>query len=246
MEAIHEQLADGTSLYGWKSESPLTPFAPSYAHYLTEKKIFSEEECKEWNDYLLKQEPILFDEYEPKGDGKTGYCDLNLLQFDFHLVEHLKTAVFDGVCQLLEISGNKSWQQTLYAHSWFNVLRQGDGMDMHSHGYNKNSFLGFHLTVCAKDTFTTFFHPVKFQEEYYNAPNNIGHLTLFPDFIPHGVTPNNHEIPRISIAGDIYTESWLDENSVILYNSNEEQLGGPWPSTTDVSSTKLGRVGDTK
>ena len=33
---IQEQLTDGISLYGWKSDPPLTPFAPSYAHYFTE------------------------------------------------------------------------------------------------------------------------------------------------------------------------------------------------------------------
>ena len=55
---IQENLADGTLLYGWKSEPPLTPFAPSYTHYLSENKIFSEEACREWNDCLLKQEKL--------------------------------------------------------------------------------------------------------------------------------------------------------------------------------------------
>jgi len=232
---IHEQLADGTSLYGWKSNPPLTPFAPSYTYYFLEKKIFSEEECKEWNDYLLKQEPILLDKFRTStGDGNTGlgsssittrFHDFNLLQFDFHLVEHLKTKILDGVCQLLEISGNKSWQETLYANCWFNVLRQSQSMDIHCHGYNKNSFYGFHLTIRAKETFTSYYHPCKFQEEAFHVPNNIGILTLFPSFVPHGVTPNNHEIPRISIAGDIYPSTWLDEDPIVYFNDNVVEIG---------------------
>ena len=60
---IQEKLEDGTYVCGWKSDPPLTPFAPSYAYYFTEKKIFSEKECEEWNTYLLKQEQILFDKF---------------------------------------------------------------------------------------------------------------------------------------------------------------------------------------
>ena len=59
MIIIQEKLEDGTELYGWKTEPSLIPFASDYAYYLTDKKIFSEEECKEWNDYLLEQEIIL-------------------------------------------------------------------------------------------------------------------------------------------------------------------------------------------
>ena len=68
-----QNLTDGTYLYGWKSEPSLTPFAPSYTHYFSEKKIFSEEECREWNDFLLKQEKILLDKYRTTmGAGGTG------------------------------------------------------------------------------------------------------------------------------------------------------------------------------
>ena len=63
MIIIQEELTNETHLYGWKSEPPLTPFAPNYAYYLTDKKIFSEEECKEWNTYLLEQEQILLDKF---------------------------------------------------------------------------------------------------------------------------------------------------------------------------------------
>ena len=71
-----QELEDETFLYGWKSESPLTPFAPSYVYYFMNKKIFSEEECKEWNTYLLEQEPILLDKFRmSRGDGLTGLGD---------------------------------------------------------------------------------------------------------------------------------------------------------------------------
>ena len=210
---IQEKLVDGTSLCGWKSEPPFTPFAPDYAYYFTSKKIFSEEECKEWNDYLLEQEQILLDKFQTSsGDGLTGLGDnsitsrfnhFNLLQFDFHLVPKLKTEIFNGIKTILSISDNTNWQETLYAASWFNVLRKEEFMEVHSHGYHKYSFYGFHVSINAIETVTSYFHPIKFATEAFHIPNKIGHLTLFPNYIPHNVSPNRYETPRISIAGDI-------------------------------------------
>jgi hypothetical protein len=233
---VHQELVDGTLLYGWKSDLPLTPFAPSYEYYFTDKKIFSEEECKEWNVYLLKQEQILLDKYRtaPMGDGETGlgetsitsrFPHFNLLEFDFHLVPELKTKIFNGIKTILSVSDNTTWQETLYANSWFNVLRQGEMMNTHSHSYHKNSFYGFHLTINAIETFTTYYHPYANSKQSYNVPNKIGYLTLFPNFIPHGVSPNRYETFRISIAGDIYASTWLDVEDSNINKTNLVEIG---------------------
>lgn len=232
---IQEALNDGTFLYGWKSEPPLTPFAPSYAHYITDKKIFSEEECESWYKYLLEQEKILLDKFKKSsGDGETGlgensitsrYSHFNVLKFDFHLVEKLKTEIFNGIRCLLHVSSNPTWQETLYTNSWFNVIRQGESMNMHSHGYHKNSFYGFHLTINAIETFTSYYHPIKCREEGFRVPNTIGYLTLFPNFIPHSVSVNNSQTPRISIAGDIFTSTWLNDSAPNAHNKNLVEIG---------------------
>ena len=232
---IQEELTDGTSLYGWKSNPPLTPFAPSYEHYITDKKIFSEEECESWYNYLLEQEPILFDKHRiPAGDAGTGlgpnsltsrYPYFNILDFDFHLMSKLKTEIFNGIKTILSVSDNSNWQETLYANSWFNVLRKEEGMNIHSHGYNKNSFYGFHLSIGAKETFTSYYHPIKFQDAAFHVPNKIGYLTLFPNFIPHSVSPNKYEVPRISIAGDIFPSTWLDESGPVQDQENLVEIG---------------------
>ena len=232
---IEEKLPDGTRLFGWKSEPSFTPIAPSYTHWFSEKKIFSSEECESWNKYLLRLEPVLLDKFiTTKGDGGTGlgessitsrYAHFNVLKFDFDLVPKLKESICDGICTLLRVSDNTDWQDTLYSNSWFNVLRQSQSMDIHCHGYNKNSFYGFHLTIRAKETFTSYFHPCKFQEEAFHVPNNIGILSLFPNYICHGVSPNKDETPRISIAGDIYPSTWLDENLDFYYNTNTVEIG---------------------
>ena len=219
---IQEELADGTEIYGWKSEPPETPFAESYAHFLSDKRIFSEEESKEWNDYLLEQEIILKKKFSPglRGSGRTGlgpdsitsrYQYFNLLEFDFHLVERLKTEIFEGMKTILSVSGNSDWKKPLYAKSWFNVIRQGQGMQLHSHSHHSRTLYGFHVSINAKETATSYFHPavrevgpngVDFLDAFHN-PNRIGYLTLFPNHLPHGVSPNQQETPRISIAGDI-------------------------------------------
>ena len=224
MSYIQEQLSDGIFLFGWKSEPPHTPFAPSYTYYLTEKKIFSEEECESWYNYLLEQEPILFDKHRiPAGDAGTGlgpnsltsrYPYFNILDFDFHLMSKLKTEIFNGIKTILSISDNTNWRETLYSKGWFNVLRKGEEMTPHFHGYHKHIFYGFHLTIGAKETFTTYYHPVTFpfqQNDAYHVPNKVGYLTLFPNFIPHSVTPNRYEIPRVSIAGDIIPASFFED-----------------------------------
>jgi len=228
---IEETLDDGTDVYGWKSEPPETPFAEDYAHYLTDKKIFSEEECKEWNDYLLEQEIILKKKFSPglRGDGRTGvgpehvtsrYQYFNLLKFDFHLVERLKTEILEGMKTILSVSGNSDWKEPLYAKSWFNVLRGGEGMQLHSHSHHSRTLYGFHVSINAKETATSYFHPsvlqvgpngIDFLDAFHNQ-NRIGYLTLFPNNICHGVSPNQQETPRISIAGDV--TPFLGEDSL--------------------------------
>lgn len=218
---INMTLEDGTRVCGWAADTPLTPFAPTDNYYITYKQVFSEEECKEWNDYLLEQEPLLLAEHiTSSGDGLTGvgpntitsrYGHFNVLSFDFHLVAKLKAEIIKGVKTILELSNNRSWTDTLYANSWFNVLRRGEGMDVHAHGYHKHSFYGFHLSINAKETATSYFHPIKFEMSAFHIPNKIGELTLFPAYVSHGVSENRHEAHRVSIAGDIKTSSWLDD-----------------------------------
>ena len=236
MKEIQETLKDGTLVYGWKSESPLTPVAPDYTYYLTEKEIFSKEECESWYEYLQKQEFILLDKFRTSSsDGQTGlgetsitsrFHTFNLLKFDFHLVPELKKSIYDGVQTLLNIIDNTVWQETLYSNAWFNVMRQGEDMKPHFHGYHENSFYSFHIVINAiQPSFTSYYHPVKFQNEAFNVPNKVGYLTMFPNFIPHSVSPNRYKVPRVSIAGDIVPSTWLDIPNKPMSNENYIKLG---------------------
>ena len=227
MIKIQEELTDGTRIFGWKSEPPLTPFAPDYKYYISEKKIFSEDECKEWNAYLLEQELILLDGLGDNYIRRPGGMpvQINLLKFDFHLIPKLKTELLNGIKSILSVSGNIDWQGTLYANSWFNVLQQGQSLNAHIHSYHKNTFYGFHVNINTIDTFTSYYHPIKFQEESIHVPNKIGCLCLFPHFIPHGVSQNNHETPRITVAGDIFPATWLDEKPEAPENENLVEKG---------------------
>jgi len=168
------------------------------------------------------------------GDGGTGLGDtsvtsrfphFNLLKFDFYLVPKLKEKILHGIKNILSISDNTTWQETLYANCWFNVLRQGEKMNIHSHGYHKNTFYGFHLTINAVETFTSYYHPHINLKETYNVPNKIGYLTLFPNFIPHSVSPNRYDTFRISIAGDIYVSTWLNEENSNANKTNLVEIG---------------------
>ena len=225
---IQETLEDGTRLYGWKSEPPLTPFAPSYTHYITEKKIFSSEECKDWYKYLLEQ--------------AQNTLPYNTLEFDFHLVPKLKEALLEGIETVLRISDNTDWQETLYAGSWFNILKQEQSMQPHFHGYHKNSFYGFNLMISTNETKTTFYHPVVhpyFETEHIHITNECGHLVLFPDYIPHGVGINRMKSPRISIAGDLFTSKWFETEN----ETNNNTRGNPHTLLGKVGTTGFGTTG---
>jgi len=247
MKYIRKQLNDGIYLFGWKSDPPLTPVAPSYSYYFTEKRIFSEEECRSWYDFLLELEPILLDKYRiPAGDAGTGlgpnsltsrYPYYNVLDFDFHLIPKLKTEIFNGIKTILSISNNTKWRETIHAKSWFNVLRQGEEMAPHCHGFHEHIFYGFHLTIGSSETFNTYYHPLTFpfqQDNAFHVPNKVGCLTLFPDLVPHGVSPNKHSVPRISIAGDIFTSLMLKTNRLQLDVNND--------SDKQMDTTELGKT----
>ena len=98
-------------------------------------------------------------------------------------------------------------------------------MNTHTHGYHKNTFYGFHLTINAIETFTSYYHPIGNLNESFHVPNKIGYLTLFPHFIPHGVSPNRYETFRISIAGDIYASTWLNEEDPNANKLNLVEIG---------------------
>ena len=228
-------------LYGWESDDPLTPFAPSFKYYILEKKIFSKEECEDWYEFLLDQEAIILSKHTiSAGDGYTGvgttsvtsrFPYFNTLQFDFGHVPKLIEEIIDCIKIFLSITNNKDFSSTLYANSWFNVLRMGETFKTHFHGYHKNSFLNFHLTIGAKETFTSYYHPVTYiqeEKDAFHIPNKPGYLTLFPDFVPHGVSVNNYPEPRISIAGGIFPETWMDDPSRNMSKSNYIELGTPF------------------
>ena len=99
-------------------------------------------------------------------------------------------------------------------------------MNAHFHGFHKNTFYGFHVTIKAiAPSFTSYEHPIKFQAGAFHVPNKIGYLTLFPNFIPHEVSPNRYVTPRVTIAGNICPSTWLDETKKDMKNKNIIKLG---------------------
>ena len=202
---IQENLEDGTQVYGWRSKPPLTPFASSHAIYISDKRIFSVEECKEWTDFLLGQEQVIQE--------KDHYS--NLLGLDFHLVPTLIREIFRGFMTILSVSGHSDYHSDLYSKAWFNVMRQGQGMQLHTHSHHCRNLYGFHVSIQAENTSTTYFHPELLQVgpqgvdflDSMDRQNRAGYLTLFPNDLPHAVRVNTSETPRISIAGDIVCET---------------------------------------
>ena len=203
-----QELDDGTLIYGWKSADSDNPLVIPYAYHFMDKKVFTKEECDEWGNYILQE----VERTKQKGIFNLG--QLNILRFDFHLVEPLKAAILDGIKTLLSITNNDDWQiPPLHANGWYNVFDMGEGMPVHSHGYYKNGFLGFNMPIWAIESFTSYYHPIKFQPDMFNVPNKIGWLTLFPAITPHSVSENKYKKPRISLAGDVGIKTWSTDIS---------------------------------
>ena len=160
------------------------------------------------------------------GDGNTGLGNdsitarfpyFSVFDFEHPFVERIRQAVLEYMQDICTIT-KTNWHSHLYAQSWFNVMRNGQKINFHSHGMNEDILYGFHITIETENTSTIYHNPFD-TKQIIEVPNDIGTITLFPNYIPHQTTTYEGNDVRISIAGDITESSSVPKKDYGIYRA---------------------------
>ena len=95
---------------------------------------------------------------------------------------------------------------------WFNILRQGEKMELHSHSRRFSAYLSGNIHLDNYHTTTTYRHL-----DNWTALDNVkGGLIMFPSQLLHEVNVYNDQYPRVSIAFDLHLTNLNDiENDTV-------------------------------
>ena len=206
------------------------PFVPDYRFVLLSGPCFTIGECREIKYYLLQKETELLKKHthhmEGIGDGNTGLGNdsitsrfpyFSVFDFEHPFVERIRQAVLEYMQDICTIT-KTNWHSHLYAQSWFNVMRNGQKINFHSHGMNEDILYGFHITIETENTSTIYHNPFD-TKQIIEVPNDIGTITLFPNYIPHQTTTYEGNDVRISIAGDLTESSSVPKKDYGIYRA---------------------------
>ena len=216
------------TVWEFVSKKPNNPFVPNHRFVLLSGPCFTIDECREIKDYLLQKETELLKKHtnhmEGVGDGDTGLGNhsitsrfpyFSVFDFEHPFVEKIKQAILEYMQDICDIT-KTDWHSHLFAQSWFNVMRPGEKINFHSHGIDEDILYGFHITIETENTDTIYHNPFD-TKKTIEVSNDIGTITLFPNFIPHQTTRYNGNDVRISIAGDIADSSSVSKKDYGIY-----------------------------
>lgn len=227
-------------LINFKSEQPLTEFAPSWNWIVAEDSLSNSVDFNKIKNIILENESEiisknkhLYDEYNEKYnvkfDGGTGLGSnsltsrspfFNFLTWDYEEIKTLKQDLrikYKQFLDQLHVYDRKVWIQ-----SWANVMRNNEKIEKHIHSSHPLTWLGGHITVSCNETSTFYLNPMETQEgnQIYESKNEVGKLTLFQNNLPHYTNTHYGNEERISIAFDIIPDQryhQLEDNRKQLY-----------------------------
>ena len=207
------------------NKKPNTFFAPpENPYFIYEETLFDLEKSNEIKDIILIKEKLIIEKYkkdyeslnqkEGWKDGSTGLGDksltsrspfYNLLKWQetSFLRDKIKQTYFNFVDAL------KITPVSIYAQVWANVMREKEKINIHHHQTNENTFLGGHICIHTNNTNTNYVNP--FTKEIYSSKNEIGKITLFPNWVEHFTDQVENEL-RITIAFDLMTEEGFNKD----------------------------------
>lgn len=175
----------------------------------------------EWNDYakidrirnfLIDKEKEILSLPVGKGDGRTGlgldsvtskYGMYSLFEFENELPELTELLMFLRINYLNFVSRNQTLIRDCFIVSWYNVVRDGQGIEKHFHNAGHNGYLSGNMHLDDYQTTTNYYIP--FDEDVVHKFNNQkGGVTMFPSYLPHDVNKHNSSDLRISIGFDLH------------------------------------------
>ena len=216
----------GMTYIPFVNEELISPFAPEWRFFIAEK-FLSRIDCNRLKDYLLNRQPEILSIKDNLNDAGTGlgndsttarFISYNVMTWDQPDINILKEEIsIMHDTYYRDIVDRPTPKVSL--GGWMNIMKKGDRIKRHNHGFSNNTYISGHFTVCCDSTKTVYINPhehcdedkllvrVEDGEEYsdslYAATNTEGQLTLFPSYIPHFTTEHRSDSDRITLAFEI-------------------------------------------
>jgi len=218
-------------LIGFKNEKLTSPFAPSWYFGIGETDDVGIN-CNELKEFLLsKEEEILSIKNEKVLDhafgtklGKNSTTArsgmFNVFEWDHPELTTLKRAIIESHNEYYKRTLDKICDYKLWINCWVNIMRKGDRIKKHAHGYSGSSYLSGHFTVSCSDTKTIYMNPYDhldeedvirevreqnhtFSDKLYVSENSVDKISIFPNYVPHFTTEHTQDDERITLAFDL-------------------------------------------
>lgn len=194
-------------IHKFKSEHPMTPYAPSYDYTIAQFVWDESDKIDIIRNFLLSKEKDIL-KLDFRNDGGTGlnYSNITTRHSNYNVFDYGKEVPeFNDLLEFMR----KSWWDyikqddtqdfALQINAWFNVLRKGQKMNYHNHNSSCEAYLSGNMHLDDYHTKTNY----SYMNVHYPIDNIKGGLVLFPSVIGHETDVYNDEHPRVSIAFDL-------------------------------------------
>ena len=213
----------------FESDPPLTKFAPKFKVPIGIGKDGSTDFVNRLTSYLLTMEETIIKHEELVSSVPKSKIDpyKHTQQWKQHNLlddvpgkggEHLQRFPKDSVVEefftilrnsYLEHLANLRYPRIkVYAHSWANILRDGEWISKHSHMSDSNAYLAGTYYLTTNKTALT----LENQFDRIDIPTVAQTMVFFPSWMLHYSDKVEGENLRISIATDIVTEDSIKGN----------------------------------
>lgn len=218
-------------LIGFKNEELTSPYSPSW-HFCIGEKDNIGIDCNELKEFLLsKEEEVLSIKNKEVLDhafgtklGKNSTTAragmFNVFDWDHPQLTILKNVIVECHNEYYKRTLDKICDYKLWCNCWVNIMRKGDRIKKHAHGYGASSYLSGHFTVSCSDTKTIYMNPYDhlpeedvirevreqdhtFSDKLYVSENNVDKISIFPNYVPHFTTEHTQDDERITLAFDL-------------------------------------------
>jgi|AOAMet1_04_M0_20_1038515.scaffolds.fasta_scaffold01752_3 hypothetical protein len=207
-------------MFELKSETPLSPYAPNYKFHLSRSIWDDDKKIENIKKFLLKKEKDIL-KLPYYDDGRKGFRKdsvtsrggrYNLFDFTDECPELKDLWKFIQEHWYERIARENTDQYKTKIICWFNILRQGEKMELHSHSRRFSAYLSGNIHLDNYHTTTTYRHL-----DNWTALENVkGGLIMFPSQLLHEVDSYHDKTPRVSIAFDLHLTNLNDiENDTV-------------------------------
>ena len=204
-------------IFNFKSDPPLTPFAPEWDYSIGLSNISPLINCKKIAKIILEKEKNIISKYpvvqSSSIDGYTNlgphsltsrYSYYNLVDWPEKEIQKLKPIIKDFHDEFLKTL-NLKIPSSITIKSWANVMRTGEKITPHIHTVKPHAYLSGHLNIQSDKTATLYINAVNQlnEPEVQEIKNVPGEITIFPMCLPHYTNKHVGSKERITIAFDI-------------------------------------------